>query len=229
MYHHDLYIGNSNLLSGLQLPSPHPTVNLHQLHHWPVRVWKQCSLKTSVSSISIPELPTSGDNCEPMANNLGGKQQQRADQLVYWQMAEDIALHCSAWDRRSLSVQLRMGLTNETSKPTWVFHWNSDERVQTEWTLDSLRSLSSIQWCPCLLRWTCHSHPLHWWTAMHGPLHKYSDSNGSNISSNNNWNLKYIWYVDEKHLSCELDSTEIVRFFCNTFGMGVSLGGGGGM
>lgn len=36
----------------------------------PVRVWKQWSLKTSVSSISIPELPTSGDSCEPIANNL---------------------------------------------------------------------------------------------------------------------------------------------------------------
>lgn len=33
-------------------------------------VWKQWSLKTSVSSISIPELPTSGDNCEPIANKL---------------------------------------------------------------------------------------------------------------------------------------------------------------
>lgn len=40
------------------------------LVHGPVRVWKQCSLNTSVSSISIPELPTSGDSWEPMANNL---------------------------------------------------------------------------------------------------------------------------------------------------------------
>lgn len=45
--------------------------------HWPVRVWKQWSLKTSVSSISIPELPTSGDSCEPIANNLGEKHKDR--------------------------------------------------------------------------------------------------------------------------------------------------------
>lgn len=44
--------------------------NGHEGFDRPVSVWKQWSLKTSVSSISIPELPTSGDNCEPIANNL---------------------------------------------------------------------------------------------------------------------------------------------------------------
>lgn len=38
----------------------------------PVSVWKQCSLKVSVSSISMPELPTSGESCEPIANSLQG-------------------------------------------------------------------------------------------------------------------------------------------------------------
>lgn len=36
----------------------------------PVSVWKQCSLNVSVSSISMPELPCSGDSWEPIANSL---------------------------------------------------------------------------------------------------------------------------------------------------------------
>lgn len=38
--------------------------------HIPVSVWKQCSLNVSVSSISMPELPCSGDSWEPMAKSL---------------------------------------------------------------------------------------------------------------------------------------------------------------
>lgn len=61
-------------------------------HHWPVRVWKQWSLKTSVSSISIPELPTSGDSCEPIANNLVEKHKER--QFNAWDRDPQILTGC---------------------------------------------------------------------------------------------------------------------------------------
>jgi hypothetical protein len=41
----------------------------------PVSVWKQCSLNVSVSSISMPELPCSGDSWEPMAKSLHAKEE----------------------------------------------------------------------------------------------------------------------------------------------------------
>lgn len=52
-----------------QLPNPRSKVTTGGFYR-PVSVWKQWSLKTSVSSISIPELPTSGDSCDPIANKL---------------------------------------------------------------------------------------------------------------------------------------------------------------
>lgn len=57
--------------------------NSQNMQVWPVRVWKQWSLKTSVSSISIPELPTSGDSCEPIANNLRKERRTKTRNNVF--------------------------------------------------------------------------------------------------------------------------------------------------
>ena len=52
--------------------------------HIPVSVWKQCSLKVSVSSISMPELPCSGDSWEPMAKSLYAKEVKLGMHHVTW-------------------------------------------------------------------------------------------------------------------------------------------------
>lgn len=50
----------------------------------PVSVWKQCSLNVSVSSISMPELPCSGDSWEPMAKSLYAREVKLVIYQVMW-------------------------------------------------------------------------------------------------------------------------------------------------
>lgn len=74
--------------------------------HRPVRVWKQWSLKTSVSSISIPELPTSGDSWEPMANNLKWKTPQVSSGGEWrGQTGRDMNLRVEHWGQHQLLVR----------------------------------------------------------------------------------------------------------------------------
>lgn len=60
---------------GLSLPPTCPNASLWPIWKYkPVSVWKQCSLNVSVSNISMPELPCSGDSWEPIANSLFTKE-----------------------------------------------------------------------------------------------------------------------------------------------------------
>ena len=117
------------------------------LHHPPVRVWKQWSLKTSVSSISIPELPTSGDSCEPIANNLRKTSKLDVD---YWNIRPAaitfvhfgvlysvcvpvtwIYLHYTT-PPPSPTLSANTKLTSETWTPASASRWSSAVRDQIE-------------------------------------------------------------------------------------------------
>ena len=65
----------TKVVFGQSLPPTCPTASLWPIwRRLPVSVWKQCSLNVSVSSISMPELPCSGDSWEPIANSLFAKE-----------------------------------------------------------------------------------------------------------------------------------------------------------